>query len=162
MNQSTRYFDEDFKNRAVRMVLDGRGVNEVSKDLGIARSTLQRWRKSCLGKMDAVVAAGELSATDLADENARLRKELAYVSEQRDILKKRSASSARSEAERGDDEGDLRRALREGCLRGLRAFPLRTLRQILSENLPKESGGSRFGRSHREHLPRKQMRLRIP
>lgn len=88
MNQSSRYFDEDFKNRAVRMVLDGRGVNEVAKDLGIARSTLQRWRKNYLGRIDSAVPAGEPSARALAGEIARLRKELAYVTEQRDILKK--------------------------------------------------------------------------
>lgn len=86
--RTPRHYDEDFKNRAVQMVLDGRGVNSVAKDLDIPRSCLQRWKKNYLAKLDSAVPSGGKSASDLAAENERLRKELAYVSEQRDILKK--------------------------------------------------------------------------
>lgn len=86
--RAPRQYDEDFKNRAVQMVLDGRGVNAVAKDLDVPRSCLGRWKKAYLERMDSAVPAGSRSASDMAAENERLRRELAYVSEQRDILKK--------------------------------------------------------------------------
>ena len=86
--RAPRFYDDEFKNRAVEMVLDGRGVNSVAKDLDIPRSCLQRWKRQHLESMDASVPAGGRSASELAAENDRLRRELAYVSEQRDILKK--------------------------------------------------------------------------
>ena len=70
------------------MVLDGRALNQVAKDLDIARSCLQRWKKSYLASMDRSVPAGGKSASEMAAEIDRLRRELAYVTEQRDILKK--------------------------------------------------------------------------
>jgi len=86
--RAPRQHDEDFKSRAVQMVLDGRSVNQVARDLDIHRSCLQRWKRKHLCEMDAAVPAGSRSASELAAENDRLRKELAYMTEQRDILKK--------------------------------------------------------------------------
>lgn len=86
--RTPRYYDEEFKSRAVGMVLDGRGVNSVAADLDIPRSCLQRWKRGHLQRLDAAVPAGGMSASELAADNERLRRELAYVSEQRDILKK--------------------------------------------------------------------------
>lgn len=83
----THYSDE-FKSRAVGMVLDGRGVNSVASDLGIARSCLQRWKKRHLQGLDEAVPAGGRSASDMSAEIDRLRRQLADVSEQRGILKK--------------------------------------------------------------------------
>ncbi len=70
------------------MVLDGRSVNQVARDLDIHRSCLQRRKRKHLSEMDAAVPASSRSASELAAENERLRKELAYMTEQRDILKK--------------------------------------------------------------------------
>lgn len=81
-------YDEEFKRRAVEMVLEGRSINEVARDLGIHRSCLQRWKKRRLEEMDQAAPEGARSPSELAAENERLRRELAYVSEQRDILKK--------------------------------------------------------------------------
>lgn len=83
-----RIYDEEFKRRAVEMVLEGRGPMEVSRDLGIPRSCLTRWKKAYLERMDAQAPLEAARPSELAAENQRLRRELAYVSEQRDILKK--------------------------------------------------------------------------
>lgn len=83
-----RVYDEEFKRRAVEMVLEGRGPLEVSRDLGIPRSCLTRWKKSYLEGMDAQAPREGAKPSELAAENERLRRELAYVKEQRDILKK--------------------------------------------------------------------------
>lgn len=83
-----RFYDEDFKRRAVDMVLAGRGPTEVARDLGVPRSCLTRWKKSRLEAMDGGEPSQGMKPSELAAENDRLRRELAYVSEQRDILKK--------------------------------------------------------------------------
>ena len=100
--RNPRSYDDEFKKRAVQMVLDGRGVNSVSEDLDIPRSCLQRWKKQMLETMDSSLEPGRKSATELDADNRRLRKELAYMTEQRDILKKTIRIF-------GEDEGRVRR-----------------------------------------------------
>ncbi len=82
-----RSFTPQFKKDAVALVLAGRSVTEVARDLGIARSLLQRW-KDQLAKdpQDAFPGKGNLTAQ--ADEVRRLQKQLRDVTEERDILKK--------------------------------------------------------------------------
>jgi transposase len=79
-----RTFTPGFKRDAVRLVVDeGKSVSEVARNLGIARSLLQRWKD-------------ESSSTSVAEgrrggERERIReleKKLRDVTEQRDILKK--------------------------------------------------------------------------
>ena len=87
-HSNRREYDEDFKRRAVEMTLSGRGPTDVARDLDIPRSCLTRWKKAHLEKMDTGEVAVGLKPSELAAENDRLRRELAYVTEQRDILKK--------------------------------------------------------------------------
>jgi len=63
-------------------------VRDVAKELGINRSNLGRWRIEHLKKLDQGIATSGITPTDLEQENRKLRKELAYIKEQRDILKK--------------------------------------------------------------------------
>lgn len=77
------------------MILDGRPRMEVARDLDVPESCLRRWKKNVLEELDKQSCSGEPSASDLAAENAKLRRELAAMTEQRDILKKRYASSTR-------------------------------------------------------------------
>lgn len=83
-----RIYDADFKERAVRMALDGRGLNAVARDLDIPRSCLTRWKKAYLESADLAAPAGSPKPSEQDAEIRRLRKELAYVSEQNEILKK--------------------------------------------------------------------------
>ena len=82
-----RYFTEEFKKDAVRMVQGGVTVTAAARDLGIARSLLQRWKDQREGKVTAP-GSGMPAATPEAEEIRRLRKELQRVTESRDILKK--------------------------------------------------------------------------
>ena len=100
--RNPRSYDDEFKKRAVQMVLDGRGVNAAAQDLDIPRSCLQRWKKQMLDTMDSSLDPEQRSATELDADNRRLRKELAYMTEQRDILKKTIRIF-------GEDEGRVRR-----------------------------------------------------
>ena len=86
-----RFYDEDFKRRAVEMTLSGRGPTEVARDLGVPRSCLTRWRKAYLESADSATAAGSPKPSEQDAEIRRLRKENAYIREQNEILKKLSA-----------------------------------------------------------------------
>lgn len=83
-----RYYDEDFKRRAVEMTLSGRGPTEVARDLGIPRSCLTRWKKAYLESADSAAPAGAPKPSEQDAEIRRLRKENAYIREQNEILKK--------------------------------------------------------------------------
>lgn len=89
MNQSgTRAYDKEFKLNAVRLFLTGdRTYGQVSSELGIPLGTLVTWVRSYnKDETEAFPGKGYLKPSD--DEIARLRKELAVVREERDILKK--------------------------------------------------------------------------
>jgi len=88
-----RKYDEAFKMHAVALVVDqGRKVKDVAQDLGISEYLLYDWRRQLRpkGLLPGAVATSVKvrSQTDLEAENVALRRELDYVRQQRDILKK--------------------------------------------------------------------------
>ena len=95
-NESTmstrRKFDMQFKEDAVNLLLrSGKGVRETAAELGIKKTNLSRWKIEHLKKLDGSTPAGGpagMKPSDFEKENRDLRKELSYVKEQRDILKK--------------------------------------------------------------------------
>ena len=87
MRKRTDY-SQQFKEDAVSLVLSGRRVSEVARDLGINVSNLNRWRKRHLQERDKRHDGVGKSPSDLEEENRRLRKELAEQKEINTILKK--------------------------------------------------------------------------
>jgi len=88
-------FSQEFRDEAVRLVVSvGRRQAEVSRELGIGLSTLERWVASARERAGA--APGSETAED---ELKRLRRENAILREEREILKKATAFFA-SEARR--------------------------------------------------------------
>jgi transposase len=91
-----RFFDEQFKIDAVRLASEsGKSVAEVARELGINRNVLDRWKRA-LGKKGTAAAFpgnGNLSADK--KELEELRRELARVKEEREILKKAMAVFSR-------------------------------------------------------------------
>lgn len=84
-----RKYDDEFKKDAVRLLISsGRTIREVAEELGVERSNLGRWRLKHLSKLDKVSGETGITPSDMEEEIRRLRKELAYAQEQRDILKK--------------------------------------------------------------------------
>jgi len=76
-------FSDDFKRDAVHQVtVRGYPVAEVSKRLGVSTHSLYIWVKKFSKTSDAD------SKDDHVAENRRLKRELARVTEERDILKK--------------------------------------------------------------------------
>jgi transposase len=82
-------FSDEFKRDAVAQITErGYPVAEVSKRLGVSPHSLYAWKK----KFSKPSGSGD------ADETAeirRLKKELARVTEERDILKKATAYFAK-------------------------------------------------------------------
>lgn len=83
-----RRYDRDFKEGAVRLVLDGgRSVRSVARDLGIHENMLHRWKAEYLeDRKHAFPGKGHMKPHE--EELMRLRKKLADVEEEREILKK--------------------------------------------------------------------------
>lgn len=84
-------FTDEFKRDAVAQVVDrGYSVAEVSERLGISTKSLYAWRTQFSQPRKQIT-----EVTEQVAEIRRLKKELARVSEERDILKKATAYFAR-------------------------------------------------------------------
>ena len=81
-----RTFTPQFKKDALGLVNRGRSITEVARDLGIARSLLQRWN-DLEGRGEEAGSRKASASTDSEDVRA-LRQKLRDVTEERDILKK--------------------------------------------------------------------------
>jgi len=90
-----RLFSREFKLEAVRLATEGgKPITHVARDLDIKPAVLHSWMRQQRRKPDeAFPGNGNLSASD--EEIRRLRRELARVSEERDILKKATAFFAK-------------------------------------------------------------------
>jgi len=90
-------FSREFKLEAVRLLeLGEKPAAQLAIDLGLRRNQLYRWRDQLVAKgEDASFAGPGRPATSELDELARLKRELARVTEERDILKKAAAYFAR-------------------------------------------------------------------
>jgi transposase len=76
-------YSEEFKREAVRLALEGgMSQSQVARDLGVNVNSLANWIKAA-----KVTRGGEVRGT-LEQENRRLRRELAIVTAERDIVKK--------------------------------------------------------------------------
>ena len=79
---------EEFKRETVRLIIQGgRKVKQVAEELGINYWTVKEWIKKYGVQEHADLVAKGLKMTP-EEENRLLRKELADVAEERDILKK--------------------------------------------------------------------------
>ncbi len=72
-----RKYDDEFKQNAIRKILNGQSVASISRETGVAESLLHKWKKA---KMEI--------SSDLEKENLELKKRLREVEMERDILKK--------------------------------------------------------------------------
>lgn len=90
-----RNYDRQFKQEAVRMVQEqGRTVKSVAEDLGIHPGVLSRWRRQFAKYREgAFPGKGHLSPQE--EEIARLKRRVADLEEERDILKKAMAFFAK-------------------------------------------------------------------
>jgi len=83
-----RKYDREFKVEAVKLVTGGgRTVAEVARNLGIHENLLYKWREKYTEDMaHAFPGKGRLKPAE--EELRRAKRELAGVTQERDILKK--------------------------------------------------------------------------
>jgi transposase len=87
--RTRRQFTRTFKTEAVELLVNGdKTAVEVARNLGVRVELLYRWKNEYLtGRADAFPGTGHLA--DPEEERIRnLERELASVTEERDILKK--------------------------------------------------------------------------
>lgn len=96
MDERQRHTRE-FKLEAVRLLdQSARPTTEIARQLGIKRTVLYRWRDEVRTKGDAAFGGSGRRLTNAEDELMRLRRELALVREERDLLKKAAAYFAKA------------------------------------------------------------------
>jgi transposase len=101
MGTARHQFTDEFKREAVGLLASsGRPLTQIAQELGIAPSRLRAWRNKSGGgqpfgggqagspRRSNTQAAIPPTGTDLAAENARLRRENERVRMEREILKK--------------------------------------------------------------------------
>ena len=88
MKTKKRYTDE-FKAQAVELAELGKPVSEVAKDLGITSDLVYRWRREAPQRAQ-LVSSGQRAVGESAgaDELRTLRREVAHLKRENDILKK--------------------------------------------------------------------------
>jgi transposase len=90
-----RKFTREFKIEAVRLVTDrGVAVAQAARDLDVAESVLRRWMRELTATPVAAFPGNGQMRADLV-EIAALKKEVARLRAERDILKKAAAFFAR-------------------------------------------------------------------
>lgn len=88
--KTRRHFDDEFKQRAVQMILDGHSASSVSENLGIGNANLlYRWKRE-------VLHDGGQAAVTLDTRVRELEEQLRRVERERDILKKALAIFSRN------------------------------------------------------------------
>lgn len=89
-------FSKAFKLEAVRLMqLGEKPVSQLALELGVRRNQLYKWEEQLERNGDAAFGKPGPKLRAEADEVTRLRRELAEVKEERDILKKAAAYFAR-------------------------------------------------------------------
>jgi len=97
-----RQYTQEFKVEAVRLVAAGdKPLNQVARELGVRPDMLRQWRRQAAARAGGGLSAprdvfpgpGHLPSQD--EEVRRLKREVARLTEERDILKKAAAFFAR-------------------------------------------------------------------
>jgi len=94
MKTTSKYgkrYDQAFQQEAVRLLVQsGRSPESVAQELGISTWSLRRWKDKQLAQAGEVITEeGEkVGAAQLAKELREARKQIEYLTRQREILKK--------------------------------------------------------------------------
>lgn len=91
----TKQHDKQFKEEAIRLaVTSPQPIAKTARDLGIKATTLYSWVSSAKDK-SPVITENNGNQTNVIEELNRLRKEVARLKEEREILKKATAFFAK-------------------------------------------------------------------
>lgn len=83
MGERGQHYDETFHRESVdHLIRTGKSIRQTAKDLGVSEHSLRTWKKKYLSE------EGSPQQKTLAEENERMKREIAELREERDILKK--------------------------------------------------------------------------
>ncbi len=96
MSKKRRNYTREFKQEALQLwETSGRSAQQIEEDLGITHGLLYKWRRDAeQAGEDAFPGHGQVKASEA--EMHQLRRELAEMREERDILKKAVAIFSRA------------------------------------------------------------------
>jgi transposase len=81
-------FSKEFKLEAVRLLeLGQKPAAQLALELGVRRNQLYKWKEQLAGKGETAFRGAGRKPAQQEGEVARLKRELAKVTEERDILK---------------------------------------------------------------------------
>lgn len=96
MEEGRNKYSREFKIEAVQMLnTSSKSGHEIEADLGIGSGSIYRWRKQLEAEGAQGIRAFPGNGRPRDEELVRLRKELAEVKEERDILRKAVAIFSR-------------------------------------------------------------------
>jgi transposase len=88
MGVKRRSYDDEFKQAAIRLVtVNGHGVSETARNLGINAHMLSRWKREDEAKQNGASTGNDLSSEE-RDELRQLRSEVKRLRMEREIFKK--------------------------------------------------------------------------
>lgn len=91
LKEKRKAFSEEFKKEAVELA-DRVGNSQAARDLGVNESGIRNWRKKLNPTLeDSAKAKNKKSYLELEKENKRLKKELGWMNEINEVLKKSTA-----------------------------------------------------------------------
>jgi len=89
MGETRKIYSKEFKQKAVELSNVRGNAQEIARELGIGAELIYRWRREMKNNPDLAFGGhGKAQLTPEQIEMAKLRKELADVKMERDILKK--------------------------------------------------------------------------
>ena len=87
MKRKTRQHDEVFRRRAVELLISGRPLAELAREIGVSVPTLWRWKERYLAEAPPEPDSNR-SADEVFQENRALRRRLQELETHHEILKK--------------------------------------------------------------------------
>jgi len=89
-------YSKEFRDEAVKLVIEGGiSVYEASRQLALPKSTLENWVRAFRAGNLGNIGGQQRPLTEIEFELERVKRELAQVKQERDILKKAAAYFAK-------------------------------------------------------------------
>jgi len=106
MSNYAKRYSKEFKQEAVRLLAtSGKPASQLGKELGVTGMSLATWREEAIRNGDhpeqAKIDGVRIHYSVLKLENARLKKELDTVRQEREILKKSLGILSSKQSQKG-------------------------------------------------------------